>query len=469
MTADRARHGVLVSASRSLPLTTVTPTPLQELLARCGSPCARTMSAAQLNRYCYCIAVDPADVRDRIDALIAAQIGSKGLTETHANLFSSFPFFVPATTLSTMSDVVRALSQAIDSPAYQRLALARVPEIAKRDPGSPGGVLGFDFHLSPDGPKLIEINTNPGGLLLNAVLVQAQHGCLSELSVPAHGAEAGRRAVSSLIDEWSAQARIEKQSLVAIVDASPTTQYLHAEFVLFQRALEARGFRVAICDPADLHESDGSLRLGTERIGFVYNRLTDFALEDESLGPLRRAYRAGGVALSPHPRAHALWADKRNLCLLGDADLLARSGLSKADQILLAKSVPRTIEVSDANRDALWRARDQWFFKPAAGYGSRASYRGDKLTRKTWAEMATRPYVAQALVPPGTRHIGADAPPLKVDIRCYAYRGEPLLFAARLYRGQTTNFRTPGGGFAPVLTLVDADPLPEPRLAPSSG
>jgi hypothetical protein len=27
------------------------------------------------------------------------------------------------------------------------------------------------------------------------------------------------------------------------------------------------------------------------------------------------------------------------------------------------------------------------------------------------------------------------------------------LRAARLYRGQTTNFRTPGGGFAPVLTL----------------
>jgi hypothetical protein len=28
-----------------------------------------------------------------------------------------------------------------------------------------------------------------------------------------------------------------------------------------------------------------------------------------------------------------------------------------------------------------------------------------------------------------------------------------LLCAARRYQGQTTNFRTPGGGFAPVLTI----------------
>jgi hypothetical protein len=41
-----------------------------------------------------------------------------------------------------------------------------------------------------------------------------------------------------------------------------------------------------------------------------------------------------------------------------------------------------------------------------------------------------------------------------VDLRCYAYLGQALLFAARLYQGQTTNFRTPGGGFAPVLTLA---------------
>ena len=106
------------------------------------------------------------------------------------------------------------------------------------------------------------------------------------------------------------------------------------------------------------------------------------------------------------------------------------------------------------NRDDLWARRSELFFKPAAGFGSKAAYRGDKLTRRVWEEMQGRTYVAQALVKPGTRAVGtAAAPvPLKVDVRNYAYSGELLLVAARLYQGQTTNFRTPGGGFAPVLT-----------------
>jgi hypothetical protein len=41
----------------------------------------------------------------------------------------------------------------------------------------------------------------------------------------------------------------------------------------------------------------------------------------------------------------------------------------------------------------------------------------------------------------------------KLDVRLYTYAGEMLLAAARLYQGQTTNFRTPGGGFAPVFFL----------------
>jgi hypothetical protein len=41
----------------------------------------------------------------------------------------------------------------------------------------------------------------------------------------------------------------------------------------------------------------------------------------------------------------------------------------------------------------------------------------------------------------------------KVDVRLYTYDGRLLLAAARLYQGQTTNFRTEGGGFAPVFFI----------------
>ena len=68
--------------------------------------------------------------------------------------------------------------------------------------------------------------------------------------------------------------------------------------------------------------------------------------------------------------------------------------------------------------------------------------------------MASRTYVAQALVAPSERHVADLHAPnaLKVDVRNYAYAGAVKLVAARLYQGQTTNFRTTGGGFAPVFT-----------------
>jgi hypothetical protein len=42
----------------------------------------------------------------------------------------------------------------------------------------------------------------------------------------------------------------------------------------------------------------------------------------------------------------------------------------------------------------------------------------------------------------------------KFDIRAYTYSGEILLLVARTYQGQTTNFRTKGGGFMPIFLTV---------------
>jgi hypothetical protein len=63
----------------------------------------------------------------------------------------------------------------------------------------------------------------------------------------------------------------------------------------------------------------------------------------------------------------------------------------------------------------------------------------------------------RTLVAPRERHVSvANAESaLKADIRNYAYAGSVKLVAARLYQGQTTDFRTPGGGFAPVLTTAE--------------
>jgi hypothetical protein len=78
------------------------------------------------------------------------------------------------------------------------------------------------------------------------------------------------------------------------------------------------------------------------------------------------------------------------------------------------------------------------------------TYRGEKLTRRVRQEILESQYVAQAYVPPSRRMLH-DAAELKMDFRYYVYGGATQLIAARLYQGQTTNFRTPLGGFAPVL------------------
>jgi hypothetical protein len=60
------------------------------------------------------------------------------------------------------------------------------------------------------------------------------------------------------------------------------------------------------------------------------------------------------------------------------------------------------------------------------------------------------------LVEPAQRQIYSQAgslQQLKYDIRVYAYAGKATALAGRAYRGQTTNFRTPDGCFAPVIVL----------------
>ena len=71
----------------------------------------------------------------------------------------------------------------------------------------------------------------------------------------------------------------------------------------------------------------------------VYNRLTDFDLSEPAHLALRNAFDAKAVVLTPHPRVHALMADKRNLIALSQDNfkrLLAYSGISHAGYMLLA-------------------------------------------------------------------------------------------------------------------------------------
>lgn len=223
-------------------------------------------------------------------------------------------------------------------------------------------------------------------------------------------------------------------------------------------------------DPGALEWRNGVLWHGEQAIDLVYNRLTDFYLEEPNSAALREAYVQEAVVLAPHPQAHALYADKRRLALFSDSEKMQALGVPQAVQRILLEHVPSTELVKAADAQRLWDARRNLFFKPVAGFGSRAAYRGDKLTKRVWQEILAGEYVAQAIVSPGERLIdNADAPmmdvmpsdpkapkAMKFDLRAYAYGGDVQWVAARLYQGQTTNFRTPGGGFAPVYSTAES-------------
>jgi hypothetical protein len=164
------------------------------------------------------------------------------------------------------------------------------------------------------------------------------------------------------------------------------------------------------------------------------------------------------VVVSPSPRHHALLANKRHLATLSSASELRRLGVPEDDVSLLTSMVPEAELVRGGDRESLFRRRKELFFKPLAGYGSKAAYRGDKLTRGKFEEILDGDYLAQRVVAPSERMILVEGQSrrLKVDVRAYVVEGRVLLLVARLYQGQTTNFRTPGGGFASVLRLPEA-------------
>lgn len=418
----------------------------------CDINCATSMDAS-LNQRCACEVVDVLRLHESIRSDFPEFTTDPSV---HAHLFSPYALFVDRAALEAMGRVAAALFDVASNPQYRQHVLQWAPNIGSHDPGSAGGVLGLDFHLTVDGARLIEVNTNPGGLLLNAVLLDAVQTCApAAWTTWTTSAKAGDAAIAAWLDDARQQSG-RAPARLAIVDSVPWEQFLYPEFELYAAAFREHGVDCVIRAPEELRFGPGGLADANGRIDLVYNRLTDFALEEASHADLRQAYLAGSVALTPHPRAHALFADKRNLTVLGDPDLLEGFGVDADSTTLLAQVIPPTFEVVPGNRDALWAARNSYFFKPAAGFGSRGSYRGDKLTKRTWESMASATYIAQTFAPPSMRIVHGGQS-LKADVRCFASEAGVLLFAARLYQGQTTNMRTPGGGFAAVLTtpLID--------------
>ena len=240
------------------------------------------------------------------------------------------------------------------------------------------------------------------------------------------------------------------------MDDDPAGQYLLPEFMLYRRLLEQAGHGYSIADAADARD----------RGRRTHDRGRDGR---PGLQPLHRLLPRGrGTRPCAKPTAQPRGAHTPpgGACPLGrqaGAGLVARDALLRLAG--LEDGDRPTSRNDSAHRggrgrggDELWARRKDLFFKPAAGYGGKAAYRGDKLTRKAFEHVLAHRYVAQAVAPTSSRRVPleeGDGVDLRVDVRNFADGGRRGC-ARPAYRGQTTNFRTAGGGFAPVLTVPDS-------------
>lgn len=374
--------------------------------------------------------------------------------------------------------IVRAFFKVRGLPDRTRALEALEPPIA--DPGNTSALMSYDFHVDTAGHlRLIEINTN-ASLSLIVDALHETHGLKNPfvesfrddiIAVFRNEYRASFAAERMLAGE--SQPQTPAISTIAIVDEKPYEQKLFVEFLLYRELFERAGHRVEICDAASLRNAErdhGLLTESGEKIDLVYNRHTDFYFQQPATAALKTAMEKQSACITPHPHEYRLLADKERLLELSRPDALTSLPLSESERQCLATALIRTRESRDfASEAELWAERKRWFFKPKRSFGGKATYRGATMSRTVCHQVYSGDYIAQEFVPapeltlPESPSESSPKSPMKAgenaqsvlkmkyDLRFYVYRDRIQLACARLYQGQMTNAKTPGGGVTPII------------------
>lgn len=128
-------------------------------LPRCNSDCANP--AELLNHDCYCTTLD----RVQLDKFLRVDDLNQDVLATRPQLFSNTMAFISPAQLKQIRDCVESVNRVVNLPGYIQQVLAQAPALAQFNRGAHGVFMGYDFHLSAQGPQIIEINTNAGGCI----------------------------------------------------------------------------------------------------------------------------------------------------------------------------------------------------------------------------------------------------------------------------------------------------------------
>ncbi|MGJ8669958.1 MAG: hypothetical protein ACSHXK_10765 [Oceanococcus sp.] len=297
-------------------------------------------------------------------------------------------------------------------------------------------LLSYDVHPTPDGPVLIEVNTNAGGILSSMQAAKQVNDCCPD----AEQLFSQHRLLS--LFQRDLLGTSEGTRNVAIVDDNVATQPLLGEMTQLAALFQSDGHNVRVIDAAELSYTDGRLIHKDWPIDRVYWRSTDFRLEVAEHAPIRQALQDGAISLAPSPQAYGAIADKSRLLSWSLDPVLA------VNEEGLKFRIAETHRLSSRPLDEWYAERAQWVFKPGEGYGSRGVYVGKRISRKKLASLDPKIYVVQRYAP--HPNISRGGEPWKYDLRFYADQGEIIGVSARVFQGQVVGLSASGSGFSPV-------------------
>ncbi len=342
--------------------------------------------------------------------------------------------------LKQMIRVVHDLQNLSENPQYPD----KLPELtcsAQIQAQNYSVLMAYDFHVTDSQEaKLIEVNTNAGGLWFACGIENPLNQALPD--------KLAQRLLATFIQEYRlfTQDSQARPKLIAIVDQAPEQQFLYSEMQAFARLFKQAGIDCVITDPSEIKASSSGLYYKEQHIDLIYNRHCDFYLNTPEMQVIAQAWQEQSVCVSPNPRVYGLLADKQRMADWSQSPFLSDLLKPKIAH-RLQQAIPKTQLLHSLDQDTLWSKRKKLVFKPTTSYASRGVYIGDKLTKGKFNSFDPQTTLVQERIKPSITTISDDTQ-FKTDFRLFVYRHTILAACARIYQGQVTNLRTPNGGFS---------------------
>lgn len=354
---------------------------------------------------------------------------------------SPYSVNLPRSALKQMIGVVHNLQLLSEKTDYP-WQLPMLPASARIDVQYFSVLMGYDFHITENEQiKLIEVNTNAGGLWYACRCYQP--------NAQQFPARLEVKLLQTFISEYQlfTKDKTAKPQFIAIVDHAPTEQFLYSEMQVFVKLFQQAGIKAIIIDPGEIEAGVDGLYFQNERIDLIYNRHCDFYLQTPEMQVIAKAWQEQSVCLTPNPRIYGVLADKQRMADWSQSSVLSDLLPEKqANQI--KQALPVTYLLASYLSASLWSERKQWVFKPLNGFASRGVYIGEKLTKNKFNSFDPQGTLIQQRIKPSITVTKEGQ--FKTDFRLFVYRDTILAVSARIYQGQVTNLRTPNGGFCKI-------------------